>query len=190
MGKMEWGKMIAGCAAGMATKTGSIGYLGALINDETRRLAASAYLGAKYCYEHYNGGDPADLTFTVTWIGFWFNIPGVTLDPTEETNTFFDSGADVVMSGIDTTEALVVAGQRAQQGDTVYAVPYDYKGACDEAPEVCLGVPFFNWGPAYAGIVQSVMNGTWTQSWDWTIPTGATSITLIRPPSVSSRDPR
>ncbi len=170
MGKMEWGKLIAGCAAGLATKTGSVGYLGPLINDETRRLSSSAYLGAKYCYEHYNGGSPGDLTFTVTWIGFWFNIPGVTLDPTEETNTFFDSGADVVISGIDTTEAIVVAGQRAQQGEDVFAVPYDYKGACSEAEAVCLGVPYFNWGPSYAKVVQQVKDGTWTPSWEWTDP--------------------
>ncbi|MFN8449323.1 MAG: BMP family ABC transporter substrate-binding protein [Anaerolineae bacterium] len=170
MGKMEWGKLIAGCAAGLATNTGSIGYLGPLINDETRRLASSAYLGARYCYEHYKGGNPADLTFTVTWIGFWFGIPGVTLDPTEETSTFFDSGADVVISGIDTTEAIVVAGQRAAQGESVFAVPYDYKGACDVAPEVCLGVPYFNWGPDYAEIVKSAMDGTWEQSWDWSGP--------------------
>ncbi len=41
--------MIAGCAAALTTQTGQIGYLGPLINDETRRLASSAYLGAKYC---------------------------------------------------------------------------------------------------------------------------------------------
>ncbi|MEP7294320.1 MAG: BMP family ABC transporter substrate-binding protein [Chloroflexota bacterium] len=170
MGMMEWSKLIAGCAAGMATETGSIGYLGPLINNETRRLASSAFLGARYCYEHYKGGNPEDLTFTVTWIGFWFNIPGVTLDPTEETNTFFDGGADVVISGIDTTEAIVVAGQRAAQGEAVFAVPYDFQGACDEAPDVCLGVPFFHWGPSYANIVQSVMDGTWEQTWLWTAP--------------------
>jgi len=170
MGQMEWGKLIAGCAAALATESGSIGYLGPLINFETRRLAASAYLGARYCYEEYKGGNAEDLQFAVTWIGFWFNIPGVTLDPTEETNTFFDSGADVVISGIDTTEAIVVAGQRAAEGQQVWAVPYDFEGACEEAPDVCLGVPYFHWGPAYAEIVQSVIDGTWAQSWDWLGP--------------------
>lgn len=170
MGKMEWTKMIAGCAAALTTQSGSIGYLGPLINNETRRLSSSAYLGARYCWQHYRGKDPADLTFTVTWIGFWFNIPGVTLDPTEETNTFYDGGADVVISGIDTTEAITVAGQRQAQGKKVYAVPYDFKGACDEAPAACLGVPYFNWGPAYVNIVKSAMAGTWKQSWDWTNP--------------------
>lgn len=170
MGEMEWGKMMAGCAAALTTKTGSIGYVGPLINFETRRLASSAYLGARYCYEKYRGEDPAKLTFTVTWIGFWFNIPGVTADPTEVTNTFFDQGADVVMSGIDTTEALVVAGQKRAEGADVYAVPYDFAGACDLAPEACLGVPYFIWGPAYKGIVEAVQAGTWEQSWDWNGP--------------------
>lgn len=167
MGRMEDMKAIAGCAAALATETGGIGYLGPLINFETRRLAASAYLGARYCYENYRGENPDDLNFTVTWIGFWFNIPGVTLDPTEVTNSFFDTGADVVMSGIDTTEGIDVAGQRAAQGDTVWAIPYDYEGACDNAPDICLGVPYFNWGPSYLSTAEAVASGSWEQSWDW-----------------------
>lgn len=170
MGQMEWGKAIAGCAAALATETGQIGYLGPLINFETRRLAAAAYLGAKYCYANYAGKDPAELKFTVTWIGFWFNIPGVTLNPTDEANRLFDSGVDVLISGIDTTEAIVEAGRRAEAGEKVWAIPYDYAGACAEAPEICLGVPYFNWGPAYVKTVQAVMDGTWVQSWDWNGP--------------------
>jgi simple sugar transport system substrate-binding protein len=76
MGRMEYGKMMAGCAAALGTQTGKIGYLGPLINDETRRYVSAAYLGAKYCWENYLKKKPADLKFKVTWIGFWFNIPG------------------------------------------------------------------------------------------------------------------
>ena len=103
MGEMEYGKMIAGCSAALASENGNIGYVGPLINDETRRLVNAAYLGASYCWENYAGNDPADLTFAVNWIGFWFNIPGVTLDPTLVSNDFIDGGADVLISGIDTT---------------------------------------------------------------------------------------
>jgi len=170
MGEMEWAKMIAGCAAALASETGSIGYLGPLINFETRRLVNSAYLGARYCYENYAGKDPATLTFTVTWIGFWFNIPGVTLDPTEVTNDFFDNGADVVISGIDTTEGIVVAGQRAAEGQSVWAVPYDFQGACEQAPDICLGVPYFHWGPVYRDIINQIKEGSWEQTWDWVAP--------------------
>ena len=170
MGRMEYGKMIAGCAAALTSQTGKIGYLGPLINDETRRLANSAYLGASYCWENYRGEDPATLGFSVNWIGFWFNIPGVTLDPTVVANDFFDSGVDVVISGIDTTEGLVVAGQRAAGGEDVWAVPYDFEGACEEAPEICLGVPYFNWVPAYMDVAQSVIDGTFTAGFQWLGP--------------------
>lgn len=172
MGQMEWGKLIAGCAAGLATETGNIGYVGPLINNETRRLSSSAYLGARECYERA-GGNPDNLTFTVTWIGFWFNIPGVTLDPREVTGSFYDNGADVVISGIDTTEVIQVADQRAQQGEVVYAIPYDYQNACDLGPEVCLGVPYFHWGPAYTEIIRRIQAGTWEQDWEWLGPNWA-----------------
>ena len=170
MGKMIYGKMMAGCAAAMSTETGQIGYLGPLINDETRRLASSAYLGAKYCWEHYRGKDPKDLKFKVTWIGFWFNIPGVTSDPTQVADDFFNSGYDVVISGIDTTEALVEAKKFHDQGKNVYAVPYDFKEACSEAPSVCLGVPYFNWGPSYLKLIQAAQDGKWQSTFMWVGP--------------------
>jgi simple sugar transport system substrate-binding protein len=170
MGRMEYMKMAAGCAAALATETNNIAYLGPLINAETRRLTVSAYLGAKHCFETYRDGDAADLTFTVRWIGFWFNIPGVTLDPTEVANNFFNEGADVIISGIDTTEGIVTAQQRAERGEQVFAVPYDYEGACELGEDVCLGVPYFNWGPAYADIITQIKEGTWESSWDWLDP--------------------
>ncbi|MBC7238135.1 MAG: BMP family ABC transporter substrate-binding protein, partial [Chloroflexi bacterium] len=170
MGKMYYMKAVAGCAAALKTQTGQIGYLGPLINDETRRLASAAYLGCRYCYEKYRQKNPDDLRFTVTWIGFWFNIPGVTLDPTEVTDNFFNSGVDVVISGIDTTEAIVRAGQRYDQGQKVWAIPYDYEGACSEKPEVCLGVPYFNWGPKYVEFVQKSRAGEFNQVWEWEGP--------------------
>jgi simple sugar transport system substrate-binding protein len=169
MGKMIYGKMFAGCAAALTSETGKIAYLGPLINDETLRLVNSLYLGARYCWEGA-GNDPNDLGLEANWIGFWFNIPGVTLDPTEVTNAFYDSGADVVISGIDTTEAVVVAGQRAAAGEDVWAIPFDFVGGCSEAPEVCLGVPYFNWGPSYLGVVESVLAGDYTAEFQWLGP--------------------
>jgi simple sugar transport system substrate-binding protein len=170
MGRMEYGKMMAGCAAALSTKTGQIGYLGPLINDETRRLAASAYLGAKHCWTEVLGNDAADLKFKVTWIGFWFNIPGFTADPTQVADEFINSGYDVIISGIDTTEGLTEAKKFAAEGKEVFAIPYDFIGSCDEGKEVCLGVPYFNWGPAYTETIQSAMDGTFTSNFQWNAP--------------------
>lgn len=169
MGRMEYGKMIGGCAAALSTNTGKIGYLGPLINDETRRLAASAYLGAKHCWSEA-GNDPADLEFRVTWIGFWFNIPGVTSDPTQVANDFLNSDYDVVISGIDTTEGLTETKKAADAGKTVFAIPYDYIGSCEEGASVCLGVPYFNWGPAYLTEITAASQGNFKSSFQWLAP--------------------
>ncbi|MCX6030285.1 MAG: BMP family ABC transporter substrate-binding protein [Chloroflexi bacterium] len=170
MGRMEYGKMLAGCAAALTSQTGKIGYLGPLINDETRRLAASAYLGARYCWTTYAKKNAADLKFKVSWIGFWFNIPGQTLDPTKVADDFYNSGYDVVLSGIDTTEALVEAGKMSKAGKKVWAVQYDYKDGCKEAPDVCLGVPYFNWGPDYVKAIKLVQDGKYAQYFEWNGP--------------------
>jgi simple sugar transport system substrate-binding protein len=170
MGKMEYGKMMAGYAAALTSKTGKIGFLGPLLNDETRRLAASAYLGAKYAWETVLKKDPKDLKFEVIWIGFWFNIPGVTADPTQVTQNFFNKGCDVVISGIDTTEATIVADQESKKGKKVFAIPYDYKGACKGTSAVCLGVPYFNWGPVYVSKIKEAMAGNFKSEWQWLNP--------------------
>ena len=170
MGRMEYGKAIAGCAAALTTQTGQIGYLGPLINDETRRLASSVYLGAKYCWQHYAKKDPKDLKFKVTWIGFWFNIPGVTSDPTQVADDFYNSGYDVVISGIDTTEALTEANKMASAGQKVWAIPYDFKDACSEGEQVCLGVPYFNWGPSYVQYIKEIMNNNFKPAFYWLAP--------------------
>lgn len=172
MGKMEYGKMMAGCSAALTTKTGKIGFLGPLINDETRRLANAAYLGAKYCWQNI-AQQTTPLEFNVVWIGMWFNIPGVTLDPTQVADDFFTNGYDVVISGIDSTEAVTEAKKFRDQGSDVYAVQYDYEKACDVAPEACLGVPYFNWGVMMLPVIQAAKDGTYERTFvfqgpDWT----------------------
>ncbi len=195
MGKMEFGKMIAGCAAALTTQTGTLGYVGPLINYETRRLVNSAYLGARYCYENYRGLDPDQLRFLVEWIGFWFYIPGVTKDPIEVTNAMLDGGVDVILSGLDTNEALTTAAERANNGETVWAIPYDYEDACADAPDICLGVPYFNWGPSYLRLAQEVKFDNWEQSWDWVAPywpdindVGSTAIGFRKGPGLSAEN--
>jgi simple sugar transport system substrate-binding protein len=161
MGQMEYGKMIAGCAAALQTKTGKLAYLGPLINDETRRLVNSAYLGANYCWTALRGEDPSKLQFSVTWVGFWFNIPGVTLDPTKIMGDFLTQGNDVVLSGIDTPDAIIEAAKARAAGKEVWALPYDHETACERGPDACLGVAYFNWYPEYMKMVKQLEAGTW-----------------------------
>ncbi|PDW02465.1 BMP family lipoprotein [Candidatus Viridilinea mediisalina] len=170
MGRMEYGKMIAGCAAALQSENGRLAYLGPLIDPETRRLVNATFLGAQYCWETYRERPVEELEFKVTWIGFWFNIPGVTLDPTRVATDFISEGYDVIISGIDTTEGLVEANKAAQAGQNVWAVPYDYIDACAQGEEICLGVPYFNWGPRYIEIIDEARAGNFMARWEWLGP--------------------
>lgn len=168
--RMEYPKMMAGFTAAMTTETGKIGFLGPLVNEETRRLVASAYLGAAHAWTKVRGKDIKDLSFSVKWIGFWFNIPGVTADPTQVAGSFYDSGCDVIISGIDTPEAVAVARQKSGQGKNVFAIPYDYEKACEGQGAICLGVPYFNWGPGFLRVATQVRNGSYTPAFEWEAP--------------------
>ena len=192
MGRMEYAKMMAGFAAAMTTQTGKIGYIGPVINEETRRLASSCYLGAKYAWNNVLKKDLQNLKFQVTWIGFWYHIPGVTVDPAQVSTTFFNTGYDVVISGIAPASTQVVAKEKNQEGKTVWAIPYDYVGACEGAPDICLGVPFFNWGPGYLKFVKAAMSGNWKAEWLWVAPDwkdvdnpDATAVGFISGPALS-----
>ncbi|MBD2101464.1 BMP family ABC transporter substrate-binding protein [Leptolyngbya sp. FACHB-261] len=170
MGRMEFGKMMAGCAAALGSQTGKIGYVGPLINDETRRYTSAAYLGARYCWDKYSGKKPEDLNFKVTWIGFWFNIPGVTLDPTKVANDYYNSGYDVVMSGIDTPEVAVEGKKAADAGRPVKFVHYDLRTGCNLAPDICLGVPYYSWGPPYIEAINKAKAGQYQSEFVWLGP--------------------
>ncbi|WP_437682730.1 BMP family lipoprotein [Sorangium sp. So ce131] len=170
MGRIETAKHISGCAAALGTETGKIGYLGPLVNDETRRLVTSAYLGAKHCWETYRKRKPEELTFKVTWIGFWFNIPGVTLDATKVADDFYGSGFDVLLTGLDTPEAAIQAKKAAAAGKKVKYVHYDHKAGCDLAPDICLGVAYYNWTPLYREAIEKARAGKYTSEFVWAAP--------------------
>jgi simple sugar transport system substrate-binding protein len=170
--EMEYGHMINGCNAALQTQTGKIAILGPLINEETRRYSSSAYLGAKYCWEKYRGKKAEDLKFKVDWIGFWFNIPGVTQDPTKVVDQQIALGYDVILSQIDTPEAAQQAKKATAAGKKVWYVHYGHPAGCDVEPDVCLGVAYYNWGPEYMNQVNKAIAGKFGDEWvrmkaDW-----------------------
>jgi simple sugar transport system substrate-binding protein len=90
--------------------------------------------------------DPAAMQFNVTWIGFWFNIPGVTLDRTKVVNDFFAAGSDVVISGIDTPEAIIEAAKARAAARMCTHYRTTSKKRVPKGEDACLGVADFNWG--------------------------------------------
>ena len=94
----------------------------------------------------------------------------MTLDPTQVTNEFLAGGADVVMSGLDTTEAIVRAGKRATPARTCGRCRSTTGVPAPRRPMHCLGVPYFNWGPSYLEIAQSVIDGNFEATLQWLGP--------------------
>lgn len=179
---------VAGCAAGLATQTGRVGYLGAVPDDQSRRFASAAYLGANYCYHVYGAGSESSgaemeciitdvgvvcqtggpLQFEVAWVGS--QASGVVWSPAEATRQLISNGADVVLSQTDLVGQMPAVAQQAAGGARVLGAPYGHVSACDAAAEVCLGVPFYSWGSLYLEIAQAVKAGTWSPAWEWRGP--------------------
>lgn len=170
LGRLELTDQVGGCAAALATNTGKIGYLGTLVNNHTRRWVSSAYLGAKYCWENYRHKKADELTFKVIWIGFWFNIPGVTLDPTKVADDFYSVGFDVLMTGLDTPEAATEAKKASSRGKKVKFVHSANKAGCGIAPDLCLGVSYYNWAPLYREAIEKARAGKYVSEFVWAAP--------------------
>ena len=192
MARMEYGKMMAGFTAALTTKTGNIGYIGPLNNKQSRRMASACYLGARYAWTKVLKKDIKDLKFHLTWIGFWFNIPNTTANTSKVSQNYFNNGYDVVIAGIAPTAISSVAKQINTKGKSVWAIPYDNTGACEEMSDVCLGVPFFNWGPGYLDMIKAAKSGKWRRKWAWLKPDwkninhpGKTPVGFVAGPALS-----
>ena len=192
MGRMEYGKMMAGFAAALTTKTGNIGYIGPLDNQQSRRLVSSCYLGARYAWTDVLQKDTKDLKFHLTLLDFWFNITERTQDPVQVSNNYFDNNYDIVISGISATEFPVVARQMREKGKSVWTIPYANAGACEGMSDVCLGAPFFSWGPGYLNFIKAAMTGKWKSKWVWLQPNWkeisnpeATAVGFVSGPALS-----
>ena len=150
-GAMENMKYLAGMIAGARAKMDGnpkLGYMATFPIPEELRLGNAIALGMKQtCPE---------CTMDVRWINTWH-------DPVAEKDaaaSLFDGGAQVVFTGADTPAVADVAQEKGKWGIT-----YDWSGSCKV--ERCLTAPYWNWGPVYARVTQSVIDKTYTPGWDY-----------------------
>ena len=155
--------MIAGAAAALTTQTGKIGYLGPLINDETRRLASSVYLGAKYAWTKYLQEGPGRPEVHGQLDRLLVQHPRRHLRP-------HPGGRQLLQPGLRRGDLRHrhhrgpgrsrQDGRRRQEG---LGHPLRLHRRARRGPDVALGVPYFNWGPAYLKAVTAARDGKWTQ---------------------------
>jgi basic membrane protein A and related proteins len=145
-GAMESMKYLSGMIAGArAAADGSnlVGYIAPFPIPEVIRHANAASLGMRETCP--------DCQMDIRWIFTWFD-PNIERQAAE---SLIESGAGVVITGADTTGPVQVAGERG-----VYGIGYDSRNACDVDPEHCLTTPYWEWGPQYVELLQSMIDGT------------------------------
>ncbi|QSF46137.1 BMP family ABC transporter substrate-binding protein [Paenibacillus tianjinensis] len=143
-GKNYQGSYLSGIAAGKMTKNNQLGYVGAFPISEVIYNLNAFTLGAQSV-------NP-DVKVSVVWTNTWY-------DPATERQaaiSLLDKGADVLMAYQDSPATLQAAQERGA-----------FAGGNDSdmgkyAPDNYLTNPVWNWGPYYTKVVQSVMDGTWT----------------------------
>ncbi len=145
-GGMESMKYLVGMIAGArAAADGSnrIGYVAPFPIAEVIRHANAAALGMrKTCPE---------CQMDIRWIYTWFD-PSIEREAAE---SLMQAGATVVITGADTPGPVQVAGEAGNWG-----VGYDSSNACEIDPEHCLTTPYWNWGPQYVTLINSMMDGS------------------------------
>ena len=145
-GGMESMKYLVGMIAGaraQADGSNLIGYIAPFPIPEVIRHINAAALGMRQtCPE---------CQLDIRWIFTWFD-PDLERQAAE---SLFEAGAAVVVTGADTTGPVQVAGEQGK-----YGVGYDSRNACDVDPEYCLTVPYWEWGPQYVELIQSMMDDT------------------------------
>ncbi|MCB0129573.1 MAG: BMP family ABC transporter substrate-binding protein, partial [Caldilineaceae bacterium] len=143
-GAMESMKYLAGMIAGArAAADGSnrVGYVAPFPIPEVIRHANAAALGMRQTCP--------DCELDIRWIFTWFD-PDLERQAAE---SMMDSGASVVITGADTPGPVQVAGERG-----LYGIGYDSNNACDIDLEHCLTTPYWNWGPEYVGIIETMIS--------------------------------
>jgi basic membrane protein A len=155
-GAMEDMKYLMGMIVGArakADKSAKVGYIAPLPIPEVIRLINAAALGMKHtCPE---------CKMEVRWVNSWF-------DPVKEkeaAESLLAAGADVVMTGNDTSGPVVAAGKAGK-----WATGYNSHNACAADTAHCLTVPYWNWGASYTRIINQIREGTWKPSDDYPGP--------------------
>jgi basic membrane lipoprotein Med (substrate-binding protein (PBP1-ABC) superfamily) len=144
---MDQAMYLAGQAAGAATKTGKLGFVGAHPIPQVLRDINAFTRGAQSV--------APGVTTMVVWTGSWS-------DPGKEasaTNSLIDGGADVIGMHVDSPITVIQTAEKRG----VYVVGYH---ADDEgfAPHGWLTGGYWNWGPIMANVLHQVQSGTWKSS--------------------------
>ncbi|WED24898.1 BMP family ABC transporter substrate-binding protein [Vibrio sp. JC009] len=143
------GRYVSGVAAGMATKTNTLGYIASFPIPEVIRDINAVYLGAKSV-------NP-DVKIKIVWVNTWYD-PGKEADAA---NALMDQGVDIMLQHTDSPAPLMAAQKRGIMGIGQASDMSHF------APESHMFSVRDTWAPHYIHSVQDVMDGTWKSEDYW-----------------------
>ena len=139
-----------GVAAAKMSKTGTIGFVGAIPIPTIIATADAFHLGA----QSVNPKIKTVVIFTGSWS-----------DPAKEAaavNTMANQHVDVVGGLVDSPVTLVKTAEQRH----IFAIGYHSAAAAKYAPKYWLSGVDFNWGPMFVQMAQQVIGGEWkAQNW-------------------------
>lgn len=143
------GRYVSGVAAGMATKSNTLGYIATFPIPEVIRDINAVYLGAKSV-------NP-DIKLKIVWVNTWYD-PGKESDAA---NALMDQGADIILQHTDSPAPLIAAEKRGmmaigQASDMSHFAPKAHMFSVRD-----------HWAPHYIKTVQAVMDGNWKPEDYW-----------------------
>ncbi|MFP8967576.1 BMP family ABC transporter substrate-binding protein [Pokkaliibacter sp. CJK22405] len=144
------GRYVSGVAAGMLTKSNTIGYIGSFPIPEVIRDIDAVYMGAKSVNPN--------IKLKIVWANTWYD-PGKEADAA---NALMDQGVDVLIQHTDSPAPLIEAEKRGG----VRAI-----GQASDMSKFAPNAHVFSvrdhWAPYYTKVVQSVMDGTYKPQDFW-----------------------
>ncbi len=143
------GRYVSGIAAGMMTKTNTIGYIASFPIPEVIRDIDAVYMAAKSV-------NP-DVKMKIMWVSTWY-------DPVKESeaaNALIDQGVDVLMQHTDSPAPLMAAEKRGVKGI----------GQASDMSKFAPNAHMFSiqddWSPHYIDVIKQYKAGTWKPQDFW-----------------------
>lgn len=143
------GRYVSGVAAGMATKSNTLGYIATFPIPEVIRDINATYMGAKSV-------NP-DIELKIVWVNTWYD-PGKESDAA---NALIDQGADIIIQHTDSPAPLIAAEKRGVMGIGQASDMSHF------APKAHMFSVRDHWAPHYIQAVQGVMDHNWQPQDYW-----------------------
>jgi basic membrane protein A len=143
------GRYVSGIAAGLETKTNTIGYIASFPIPEVIRDINAVYMAAKSV-------NP-DVKIKIMWVSTWY-------DPVKESeaaNALIDQGVDVIIQHTDSPAPLIAAEKRGVKGIGQASDMSKF------APKAHMFSVQDKWSSHYISTIQDIMEKTWKPKDFW-----------------------